>query len=268
MLNFNEPSYQGHVNHEGAYMTYVPGTTLRDWVQCFWQLNVPAGLYSYRSIPDNSVDCIFNLSHPPEAFVIAPFVSPNIFELTGPVSYWGIRFRVLGHRRLMKAPVGEWSTDSDINAAALLPAEVLHNLSTLCSQPLSFEVRCRRLEAALSRYVREPDIDVRLLRYLHYCQKTCASNVDLSDRQCAEFGLSSRQLRRLTQLHLGVSPRAFVRVMRFQYMIHAMHQQSTRTQWANFYYDQPHLCREFKALAGVTPSTLMNSSVLYNTEPA
>ena len=95
-IDFN-PS-QGHVAQNNAYLNCVPSAPLSHWVQSFWQLNVPSGDYCYRSMPDNCVDLIINANDPQDIFIVSPFSSATEFDLVGPVSYFGIRFRVLGHQ--------------------------------------------------------------------------------------------------------------------------------------------------------------------------
>lgn len=267
-LNIDYHPYQGHVAYNNAYLTFSPSPPLNHWIQSFWQLNVPDGKFCYRSVPDNSVDWIINVNCPEDIFIVTPFLSSIVFKLTGPVSYFGIRFRILGHQGLIPTPLGEWrTTDDDTETAEVLPDHVLHAVYECIGKPLQFGARCKYLTSILLSAVQPPNIDPRLARYIRYCQQNVSSNINLSDKQCSEFGVSARQLRRLTHLHLGLSPREFARVFRFQHTLRAMNTASSETAWVDHYYDQPHFIREFKSLSGLTPSEFNSLSVLYNNEP-
>lgn len=76
-----------------------------------------------------------------------------------------------------------------------------------------------------------------------------------------ELGVSERHLRRVFHETLGVSPKAFAKLKRFERAVSAA---STHRQpsWAGIaaatgYYDQAHLIAEFRAIAGVTPRALL-----------
>lgn len=258
---------QGLVRYDDAYLTLLPSPPLNHWIQSFWQLNVPSGKFFYRGVPDNSVDWIINLDCPEDTFVVAPFSSSIVFEMAGPVTYFGIRFRILGHQGLIPGPLGEWvSEDGATRAVEVIPNYVLNAVYECIEKALRFDQRCKCLTAVLLGLVQRSDIDSRLARYIRYCSQNISSNISFSAKQCSEFGISSRQLRRLTQLYLGLSPRDFARVLRFQHTLQVMSATSHKIAWAEHYYDQPHFIREFKRLAGLTPTEFRNLSVLYNSE--
>jgi AraC-like DNA-binding protein len=76
-----------------------------------------------------------------------------------------------------------------------------------------------------------------------------------------DLGLSARHLRRLFDEAVGVSPKAFAKLARFRRAVHAA-REDMRPGWATIaanagYYDQAHLIAEFRAIAGVTPQTLL-----------
>ena len=254
-------SYQGQVAGGNAYLCFSPPPPLGRWVQCFWQLNVPEGPYAYRSLPDNNLDLIFTLSKIEEHFFVTPFATPTIFEMDGPVSYFGIRFRVLAQQWLTALPVSEWN---GADLADILGAPLLDSLCDAIDAKSSFESRCDRVGKALLARLNYRGIDNRFENFIRYAHQSSSSNIDLSDKQCAEFGLSSRHLRRLCQLYLGLTPRNFYRVMRFQKTLHLIHTSNSPLAWADHYYDQPHFNREFKRLSGLTPGEFMKLSALYN----
>lgn len=74
-----------------------------------------------------------------------------------------------------------------------------------------------------------------------------------------ELGCSRRHLAARFRDHVGVAPKAAARVMRFH---HAMERlQAGGDRWADIaldcgYYDQPHLNRDFREFAGITPAEL------------
>lgn len=265
-LNIDYRPCQGRVTHRNLFLSYCPSPPLSHWVESFWQLNVPAGEFFYRSVPDNSVDLIVNVDCPEDIFIVTPFSSSIIFKMEGPTSYFGIRFRILGHRGLISVPLGEWSeSTNEVKAAELLEESVLSAVFQCIGTSNTFTHRCCNLYPILIGAMQLTAVDRRLTRYIRYAHKNISSNISLSDRQCSEFGLSARQLRRLAHLYLGLSPRDYMRVLRFQHTLRIMNTTNCDTVWQDHYYDQPHFIREFKSLSGLSPKKFRSLSVLYNT---
>lgn len=76
-----------------------------------------------------------------------------------------------------------------------------------------------------------------------------------------DLGVSERHLRRVFREAVGVSPKAFAKVRRFQRALQAARAGGS-VSWASIaaaagYYDQAHLIAEFRAIAGVTPRALL-----------
>lgn len=255
---------QGQVTQDQAYLTFIPPPPLHHWVQSFWQLNVPPGKFWYRSVPDNCVDWIISCDEFADNYISSPSAEPFVFELSGPVTYFGIRFRILGQQSLMNAPLGEWNNDEHtIHSTELLADAILNPVYASLAQETTFAKRCQHISAVVLAHIKPTDIDKRLVRYIRYCHQNVTGKIDLSDQQCSEFGLSSRQLRRLSRLYLGISPREFSRVLRFQYALNMM--QTNPQICTDSYYDQAHFIKEFKRLSGLTPQAFKRMSVLYNT---
>ena len=250
---------------ERSYITWMPPAPFCDYVACFWQLEVPGGGHLYSSVPDNCVDLIINPAQPDEMILVSPFLSSMTFDLIGPVTYFGIRFQVLGSAAVTSQPVGEWApVGCQIDARLLLSMPIRETLAAAITGQRTFAVRCQSLLAALHPWLKPVSVDRRLLRFLSTVHRNPA--LRLADSDCADFGLSARQLRRLAQLHLGVSPKAYCRVLRFQSLLHQLQNSSPLLSWQDFYYDQAHFIREFKTMSGSSPQHFNRSSVLYNTD--
>jgi AraC-like DNA-binding protein len=76
-----------------------------------------------------------------------------------------------------------------------------------------------------------------------------------------DLGLSERHLRRVFHETVGVSPKAFAKVMRFRRALRVA-RDGGRANWTSIaaaagYYGQAHLIAEFRAIAGVTPRALL-----------
>lgn len=264
LLDVDYNPIQGQVAGDGEYKTLQPPQPLNRWVQSYWQLNVPKGQFLYHSVPDNCVDWIINLNCFDDNFLIPPFLSANLFHIDGPVSFFGIRFRIMGHKGLIAIPLGEWGTTGSVKAVDLLPSELVCSVFESFEKAKCFDERCHNLSVVMLSTIKFADVDPRLARYIRYCYKNVSSHLDLSDHQCAEFGVSARQLRRLTKQHLGLLPKDFAKVLRFQHVLQAINAPNHNNEWLEHYYDQPHFVRECKRLSGLTPTQFKKMSVLYN----
>ena len=77
-----------------------------------------------------------------------------------------------------------------------------------------------------------------------------------------ELGVSERHLRRVFRATVGVSPKSFTKLTRFERALRAA-RENARASWAGIaalagYYDQAHLIADFRAIAGVTPRALLD----------
>jgi AraC-like DNA-binding protein len=78
-----------------------------------------------------------------------------------------------------------------------------------------------------------------------------------------QTGYSSRWLNRKFEEHLGISPKNFASISRFQYYYHALLTNASRIlthkEFYNHYYDESHFIREFKRFTGMPPAKLENA---------
>ncbi|WP_159737612.1 helix-turn-helix domain-containing protein [Vibrio atypicus] len=254
---------QGQV-HNNLYQTWTPPPPLSHWVHYFWQLDVPVGEFFYRSVPDNCVDLIISLNNLDEAILVSPFTEPIVYPIAGPTRYFGIRFRLLGQYSLFPETVEEWSpTDHQLPIRELLSPLFIERLQESLSGSKGFHQSCVRLARVMLDHIDRPVIDPRVLKFVRYCYQS-PRHFSLKELAADQLGITDRQLRRLTQQYLGVSPKAFCQVARFQHVLRAWQVEQDKTAWADWYFDQSHFSREFSRLAGISPNKFSAMSVLYN----
>lgn len=92
----------------------------------------------------------------------------------------------------------------------------------------------------------------------------------LIKEMCKEEGVSKSTLERQLKEIIGMGPKQFQRIARFNAMLLFIKQQSSHRHWTDIayqfgYYDQAHFIREFKLFYGKTPSAYStNDEVLTN----
>jgi AraC-like DNA-binding protein len=72
-------------------------------------------------------------------------------------------------------------------------------------------------------------------------------------------GISPRRLSQLFAEHVGVSPKLYSRIQRFQRAVQTLHR-GAEVPWAELalscgYYDQSHFANDFRAFSGISPTT-------------
>jgi AraC-like DNA-binding protein len=168
-----------------------------------------------------------------------------------------IHFTPLGARRFLGMP-GSELTNQIVELSDVLPeADLL--AEELCELP-TWDARFDRLErAVLARAHAAPllppavEFAWRRLRDTHGGAPVASI--------AGELGCSRRHLSQRFGAELGLPPKALARVLRFQRALGLLRAGGELADIAYTcgYYDQPHFNRDFRALAGVTPSEFLRA---------
>jgi len=261
---------------------YRPGEPLRRyvaWYTGYRQRGIPPA--RHRGLPSPYLTLIFTLDEPlsieahPDpgqppgefrALLGGLHSAPALIRHEGAQSGLQLALRPPGVRALLGLPAGELA-DTDVHAEAVLGgvcAELRDRVMTAASWPQRFaildEILLRQLVTRNSGAALAPEV-------LHAWRQLLRAGgaVRVADL-ATETGWSSRHLASRFRTEIGLTPKAAARVIRFDRAKQTLIEHvSTRAyqdgtyQLADLaaetgYFDQAHLAREFRALAGVPPS--------------
>lgn len=78
---------------------------------------------------------------------------------------------------------------------------------------------------------------------------------------CKDNGIHKRQLERIFSKHVGVSPKSYIKLVRYQYslnhIIFGNYNYLSDIAYDNGYFDQMHFVRDFKQFTGIPPSAFL-----------
>jgi len=216
-----------------------------------WILELESGPVQ-RIVPDGRPELILNQGRPfeslrdgtwrpqPAAFFVGQLTGPLHIRPAGPARIMGIRFRPESAAALLRLPMHE------LNGREVPLSDLPRALHSLADAPESIS----RLAQTCA-----PDLHIReAVRLID----ACAGVVDLA-RVAGRVGLGIRQFERRFKDAVGISPKLFCRIQRFQ---RVFHQIEAGGSWVHAalacgYYDQAHLVRDFRAFSGEPPSALL-----------
>ena len=252
------------------YRELQPRPPLDRFVECFWTLDgaVDSGPAAPQPIlPDGCAELILNFGAPfretrpdgsseaqPLNFLVGQMTQPIHISPSGAVSLVGIRFHPGGTAPFFRLPM--WELANRIVALESLDSELEKDLLQVAAACFAMDDRIKALENCLAARAREHSGRVLDLTAAAIRQK---GRIKV-DRLATEAGLSSRQLERRFLKEVGIGPKLFCRILRFQQVFRAL--ESDSTNWASVavncgYYDQAHLIRDFQEFAQRTPAALL-----------
>jgi len=256
------------------YRERKPGGAMARFVKTFWMLvdGSPAG-DEQRVVPDGRPELIFNLGSPfegrkgeawirqPQSFIAGQITQPLLLRPTGPAHIVGVRFHPQGASEMLGMPLAEF-TDATVTLDDFSPA--LH--STL--QRLG-EAKHENPLAVMAELLAEfcpVENDRRITSAVSEFESS-AGMAEVSD-VAERVGMSSRQLQRRFRDAVGISPKLFSRMQRFQRVFRAMEPGLTEKSpmdWVDVavdcgYYDQAHLIRDFREFTGTTPVSVFSNT--------
>ena len=247
------------------YQEIQPNAAAARFVRAYWILEDDDPFRVHRIVPDGRAQLILNLGRPyeacadgvwtrqPQCFLIGQITGPLMLRSSGAVRMIGLTFHPHTAGRLLNVPIGEL-TDKAVSVDDI--SRDLHRLVQEIETPdqagaldgmvLSLAKRAGREDGVLAGAVGEVESGGTLL------------SVEEIARQA---GLSARQFERRFRQAVGIPPKLFSRMQRFQRVFAAL--EGARTGWADAaircgYYDQAHLIRDFREFAGKPPAVLLS----------
>ncbi|MEQ8274051.1 MAG: helix-turn-helix domain-containing protein [Deltaproteobacteria bacterium] len=147
-------------------------------------------------------------------------------------------------------------TRTIVDLDALLPAKLRSLPEELQGLP-SWEARFDRVERWLAGRLSVRAADPRVVCALA-CIEDTGGNVDVA-ALCGQLGVSRAHLARLFREHVGVTPKLYARLVRFDRLTTRLAggTEALAPLAADLgYYDQAHLARDVRAFAQMTPTEL------------
>lgn len=221
------------------YREIAPCPALRPFVRCYWTLagrmdGTPA---PQRVFPDGSMEMVFHFADPfrhegrqqAKMLLAGQVWSPVLLEPSRHCDVLGIRFQTGGSAAFLRFPQQEVA-------------------GRIVSLDDVWAVAARRLYERMGNASNRIAVLERFLLEMR------------PEDSMPPRGLSPRQYRRRFEAAVGISPKLFGRIVRFQRSLQCMGQVSlVDAALACGYYDQAHLIRDWKQFAGVTPSAWLRS---------
>jgi len=254
------------------YREYKPGPALQPFIECYWAGTPgPAGNGPeefHRVVPDGCIDILveFDLSPGETGGRVVPAfadrtsvvgtMSRPLIVTPGPAAcFLGVRFKPGKAMGFLGASAGEL-TDQSIPLTQFWGRES-GCLEAQLTERHDIGTKLALLETTLlGKLERKKDEDpyVEALVGMILGRRGAVSIGALS--QFA--GISRQHVARKFDRHVGISPKLFCRIMRFQELMRTIRLGSD-TDWATTalelgYYDQAHMISEFKEFSGLTPT--------------
>ena len=269
-----------------VYRTYCPQPPLAEFVDLIWLYEGFEQTHTreYR-LPDGSMELIINLHDDTipvydrqntdqfqtfRGSVISGAHSESfIIDTASLTSVMGVHFKPGGAFPFFKLPASElhnahvslqtvWGAAVDDLREQLLEAETLEIRSCILEQAL-----LARLARPL---VGHPAVAFALKEFQEVPHTRTIS--DVSER----IGLSSRRFIQVFHEEVGLTPKLFCRVQRFQEVLRRIGREQ-QVEWVDIaltcgYFDQAHFIHDFRAISGLNPGAyLLNRSEHLNHVP-
>jgi hypothetical protein len=231
------------------YREHSPGKRLARAVACYWTTTSTGN--SHRVLPDGCIDIVLRRTRTSESFcaqIVGAMSTAVVVDDPPCVEYLGIRFAPAEAFRFLALPAHE-ATDQVVPLEAVW-GRMASELESRVSDAKDETARLSVVEEVLEHRLRSAAPgDFRL--------RQAIAAMHWPESRFADWDIGLRQMRRLFKTYVGLSPKAFARILRMQRAVSMIGRGTARTgaelAVTCGYFDQSHLVREFHALTGLSP---------------
>lgn len=259
------------------YNVYLPQGPLSKYIQRYWTLeneDTSTPPTRDRIFPDGCMELLFNYGDrfkkyengvalwQPQSFIHGQLKKYMEVEPTGKVGIFSVRFRPHGLRPFVSTPVDTF-TEKMIPIAELWGQEG-EELAREVIKAGSTEERIRLLEAFLENRC---DASADKNDSIHQCVERIEKNAGMIniDALAEELYVGRRHLERKFLQHVGLTPKLFARIIRFNHVLHLI-EDKAENNFAHLaqeggFYDQAHFIKDFKDFTGLNPGSYFSDDL-------
>jgi len=263
------------------YAEYAPSVGLSSVIRCIWTLEGTADDFAGAAQPilaDGRAELIVHLGdaferihesgvieRQPNMIFAGQLDGPLVIRPTGMTSVVGIRFHADGTPAVIRCPqhrlAGLTIAFSDLSPAF---ARELHDV---CAAQPSVSLAARAADDCLRRHLDDSRIDPHVRVAIGAIERR--NGAGTVDEVAALTGVSRRHLERRFQEVVGLTPKRFARITRFQHALRTFEQgksghRGALTAATCGYADQAHFIRDFGELAGCSPEAHLLRDAMLN----
>jgi AraC-like DNA-binding protein len=256
------------------YREYAPCEELQPYVECYWSgiAHPPetTSATAQRVVPDGCIDIVFEFKAPlaedpswlpssiESSMVVGTMSRPLIVTASSEIQFLGVRFKPGKAHGFFRVAAGEL-TDCTVPLDDIW-GRIGSNLVSTLSEQHSLRHMIVRLEKELLKRLHSFDAEdpyIQPIIGFILDRRGAVSVQSLS----ALAGISRQHIARKFDHYVGISPKLFCRVVRFQNMMRSVASPGN-VDWASAaldlgYYDQAHMISDFKEFSGLTPTAFL-----------
>jgi AraC-like DNA-binding protein len=258
------------------FRNHRPAPPLADFIDSIWHYECYGALHRMdRILPSGDMGIVINLRE--EVFrvhdekfpgAIMSGVYSEFFAIdTAQQSYTlGIHFKPGGAFPFLGMPAGELQ-GRHVALSDLWGARAGEMRERLV-EATSIDERFRIVEEMLLEHFRP----VRVPHPAVACALKAVGRTHNVAELTAQIGLSPKRFADVFRDEVGVTPKLFCRIRRFQQALRRL-SEGKRVEWADFalsagYYDQPHFIHDFRSFSGLNPSSYVPGPPLFSNHVA
>jgi AraC-like DNA-binding protein len=258
------------------YEEFRPEPALAPFIHCYWLLSdsgTAAGDLQ-PIVPDGRMEIVVNLAdrflrhhragtveRQPASLLAGQITSPILVQPGAKVDLVGIRFRPAGAATMLPIPPGELR--DHLVDPSTVEADLIRDLPDQLHAAGTIPARLQTLNRHFTRLRpdwAEPDraVDAALDHIVG------SHGLVRMGAVAAQLGMTRRTLERRFEAGVGMRPKLFARITRFQRAFRRIQQTGpgafSHVAHRCGYYDQAHLIRDFRDFAGTSPSRFFAAS--------